>query len=307
MDHLSFFWVSPDRDKYLRSLETEFYKRPVETVRVNRLSLPPLPDAILSIQRASKQPETTMRDIANLLMEDPSLCGAVLKAANSALFAPRATGQCQDVQTAVSRLGVDRVLGIITAAAIHQLKSDATFSRDCNALLKQSAQKSREFAAAMALVTQTIRHYCDEPLSVEPEKALIVGLLADIGLYSVIGEFQRFIHEGHYLQFDIAEQVFFALAGDCSRLVLKQWAFDRDFIEVAINNKLYTKLRPDITYLDVARMANHLLMFRNHDDAIEEHEVEMTAPGAEALYELSNLDDREFSRQLNRVIDATSI
>ncbi|WP_240473938.1 hypothetical protein [Salinivibrio socompensis] len=54
-------------------------------------------------------------------------------------------------------------------------------------------------------------------------------------------------------------------------------------------------------------MANHLLMFRNHDDAIEEHEVEITAPGAEALYELSNLDDGEFSRQLNHVIDATSI
>ncbi|WP_102505168.1 HDOD domain-containing protein [Salinivibrio kushneri] len=307
MDHLSFFWVSPDRDKYLRSLETEFYKRAVESIRVNRLSLPPLPDAVLSIQRASKRSDTTMRDIANLLLEDPSLCGAVLNAANSALFAPRATGQCKDVQTAVSRLGVDRVLGIITAAAVYQLKSDASFSKACNALLKKSAQKSRELAAAMALVTQRVRNYCDEPLSVEPEKALIVGLLADIGLYSVIGEFQRFINQGHYLKFDIAERVFFSLAGDCSRLVLKQWQFDRDFIEVAINNKLYTKPRPDITYLDIARMANHLLMFRNQDDAIEDHEVEITAPGAEALYELSSLDDKEFSRQLHQVMDASSI
>ncbi|SIN80698.1 HDOD domain-containing protein [Salinivibrio sp. ES.052] len=307
MDHLSFFWVSPDRDKYLRSLETEFYKRAVETVRVNRLTLPPLPDTILSIQRASQQADTTMRDIALLLMEDPSLSGAVLKAANSALFAPRATGQCKNIQTAVSRLGVDRVLGIITATAIYQLKSDAMFSRECNALLKHSAQRSREFAAAMALVTQTVRNYCDEPLAIEPEKALIVGLLADIGLYCVIGEFQRFVNQGHYLKFDIAEQVFFSLAGDCSRLVLKQWQFDRDFIEVAINNKLYTKPRPDITYLDVARMANHLLMFRRNDDAIEEHDVEITASGADALYELSNLDDHEFSRQLNQVIEASSI
>ncbi|ODP99850.1 HDOD domain-containing protein [Salinivibrio sp. DV] len=307
MDHLSFFWVSPDRDKYLRGIETEFYKRAVETIRVNRLALPPLPDVVLSIQRASKQPHTTMRDIANLLIDDPSLCGAVLKAANSALFAPRATGKCKDIQTAVSRLGVDRVLGIVTAAAIYQLKSQAKFGPQCNHILKRSAQKSREFAAAMALVTQKIHSYCDEPLSVEPEKALIIGLLADIGLYSIIGEFQRFLDEGHYLKFDIAEQVFFNLSGDSSRLILQNWHFERDYIEVAINTKLYTQARPDITYLDIARMANHLLMFRNHDDAIDDHDVELTAPGAEALYELSNLNELDFTRELDAVIEASSI
>lgn len=307
MDHLSFFWVSPDKHKYLRSIETEFYKRSVEAVRTETIFLPPLPEVVLKIQKACSSPDSTVRDIAGLLLDDASLAGAVINAANSVLFAPRAGAPCDDITVAVSRLGLDRVSGIATAQAIYQLKSSATFGNDCNQILRVSAAKSREFAAAMALVSHKVANYCDEPLNIAPEKALLTGLLADIGLYSIIAEYQTFLKQGHYLDFDIAQHVFYRLCSDCSRLILKHWNFDADFIEVAVNQAVKRKKEDSVSYLDIARMANHLLLFRANDEAIEEHDVEITAPGAEALYELSNLDDSEFNAQLNSIIKSASI
>ncbi|MEK6213699.1 MAG: histidine kinase, partial [Vibrio fluvialis] len=61
----------------------------------------------------------------------------------------------------------------------------------------------------------------------------------------------------------------------------------------------------EVSYLDVARIAHHLLMFRKQDDAIEEHDVEINAAGAEVLYNLSNLSDVEFKTQLSAVINAS--
>jgi HD-like signal output (HDOD) protein len=46
-------------------------------------------------------------------------------------------------------------------------------------------------------------------------------------------------------------------------------------------------------------------MFRKQDDAIEEHDVEINAAGAEVLYNLSNLSDVEFKTQLSAVINAS--
>lgn len=56
---------------------------------------------------------------------------------------------------------------------------------------------------------------------------------------------------------------------------------------------------PAVCSLDIAKMTNHLLMFRNKDENIDAHELEMTLAGAEVMYELSNLKEAEFADQLH--------
>ena len=196
-----------------------------------------------------------------------------------------------------------RVRDIITAQAIEELKSKSNFSRGCNELLMQSAIRSRQLAATMALVSQGLINHPETPAEIEQEKSLLAGLFADIGLFSLVSEYQNYLDSGNYLDIDIAKYVFEHCCQEASLIILKHWGFDDDYLEVASNTALpYRGQRPQTSYLDIARMANHLLMFKSNDDAIDEHHVELDLAGAEVMYELTNLPDAEFNSQIRNVI-----
>ncbi|PMN91523.1 HDOD domain-containing protein [Enterovibrio norvegicus] len=302
MDHLSLFWVNPSRDKHLKAIETDFFQRVYRSLKDGTLELPPIPDVVLKLQRVCFAQTSTVKDVSTLLLDDATLTAAVIRAANSAIFSPRTNRPCHDINMAVSRLGIQRVLGIATAHAIQTLKTSSPFSEECNALLKKSATSSREFASTMALLCQKVKKYDETHRELEVEKALLIGLLADIGIYSAVKAFQHYTDEGNYLDFDIASHVFYSVSKEASRFILKSWGFDLDFIEVSTNHRIRREV-DDVTYLNLATMANHLLLFRANDDAIDDHDVEITLAGAEALYELSNLNDADFRVELNGIIN----
>lgn len=154
----------------------------------------------------------------------------------------------------------------------------------------------------MALLCQKVRSYDDENTHLEVEKSLLIGLLADIGIYSAVKAYQAYTDEGNYLDFEIASHVFYSVSKEASRFILKSWDFDIDFVEVSVNRRI-RKAEDDITYLDIAKMANHLLLFRANDEDIADHEVEITLAGAEALYELSNLNENDFRSQLTNIVN----
>jgi len=306
MNHLSFFWLSENRQELVESLESEFAQLVEQSIASGRITLPPIPAVVLKIQQLCVKKETGIAEITECLIEDPSLAAVVIRVANSVIF-NRRNITCTDIQTAVSRLGIMRVRDIVTAQAIEQLKHTANLSKECSSILVKSAASSKEFAATMVLVTnELLEHSADEYDYLEVEKALLVGLLADIGLYCLVNEYHIYLDRGNYLDSKLALQIFNSRCPATSELVLKHWQFDTDFIEVAKNQEIDDN-RKEISYLDIARMANHLLMFRRDDENIDEHHVEINLAGAEALYQLSNLNEREFKSRIGDVITATGL
>ncbi|GAL12026.1 predicted signal transduction protein [Vibrio astriarenae] len=306
MQHLSFFWLSPERDNILKGLESEFFERVKVSISSRKISLPPIPEAVITIQRLSIKETTNISDIAECLLEDPSLAATVIKVANSVIF-NRRNITCTDLVTAVSRLGILRVRDIVTAQAIEQLKLSVKFTPSCKAILAQSAHCSRDLGATMVLVLKQLKEL--EPESyrlVDIDKALLVGLLADIGLFSLVNEYHFYLEEGNYLNQELALPVFESLCSGASELVLQNWGFDYDFINVA-TNRATSKTESTFSYLDLARVANHVLLHRKGDESIDDHFVEIDANGAEVLYNLSNLDDSEFSSQLADVLMSSGL
>lgn len=304
MNHLSFFWLPENRHKLIEGLESEFAQLVKTSISTGKISLPPIPDVVLKIQRLCTLESTGVSDIADCLTDDPGLAAIVIRVANSVVF-NRRNITCTDLMTAVSRLGILRVRDIVTAQAIEQLKNSINLSKECNKILVNSASVSRELGATMVLVAQSFKKLePDNYLHLEQDKALLVGLLADIGLFCLVNEYYLYLENGNYLDQDIALQIFQSNCSSTSQLVLKHWGFDQDFLEVACNEELVEHCQ-EVSYLDVARIAHHLLMYRKQDDAIEEHEVEINATGAEVLYDLSNLSDVEFKTQLSAVINAS--
>ncbi|MGL6258882.1 HDOD domain-containing protein [Vibrio sp. WXL103] len=306
MQHLSFFWLSPERDTILKGLESEFSQRVTQSISAGKISLPPIPVAVTNIQRLATEENTTVSDIADCLLEDPSLAATVIKVANSVIF-NRRNITCTDLVTAVSRLGIIRVRDIVTAQAIQQLKMSISFNPVCEKILAKSAVSSRELGATMVVALRELKAL--EPANfrlVGLDKALLVGLLADIGLYSLVNEYHFYLEEGNYLDPELALPVFESLCITASKLVLEHWGFDADFINVA-TNRASDKTEESFGYLDLARIANHILLYRRQDEALDSHFVEIDANGAEVLYNLSNLSESDFREKLVDVLQASGL
>ncbi|PSW17281.1 histidine kinase [Photobacterium sanctipauli] len=305
MPHLSFFWLKPEHDKIVKGLESEFCSLVKSAVQENRITLPPIPNVLTQLQKLCNDDDTTVRDVAELLLDDPGIAAYIVKIANSMMF-NRRNIPCNDIHTAVSRLGIIRVRDIITAKAIEELKSRHLFSPYCNELMMQSAMRSRQLAATMALIAHNLAAHPELPKPVEPEKALLSGLFADIGLFSLISEYQNYLDNGNYIDLDIAKFIFEHCCQDASKLILKHWKFDDDYLEVATNTpSAYKGSDKESYYLDIARMANHLLLYKSNDAAIDEHHVELDLAGAEVMFDLTNLSDQEFNQRLMMVIKSS--
>lgn len=306
MTHLAFYWLPQNKDLLIKGIESEFSQLIEHSIANKKISLPPIPDVVLKIQRMCAQDTTTVANVADSLLEDPGLAAIVIRVANSVIF-NRRNITCTDLVTAVSRLGILRVRDIVTAQAIEQLKHSVNLSSSCNRMLVQSAANSRELAATMVLVAQGFRDSSPDAYSyLEADKAMLTGLLADIGLFCIVNEYHHYLENGNYLEEQIAFQIFDNQCSNASKLVLESWGFDEDFLEVASNHSLAPSKR-DVSYLDLARIANHILMFRRQDDKIDEHTVEFDVTGADILYKLSNLSDIEFNAQIDELIRASGL
>ncbi|WP_413284378.1 HDOD domain-containing protein [Vibrio sp. MA40-2] len=306
MNHLSFFWLPEDEKALFEGLESEFAQLVEQSINSGKITLPPIPEVVLKIQKLSTLEDSCVSDVAECLIEDPGLTAVVIRVANSVIF-NRRNITCNDIQTAISRLGIYRVRDIVTAQSIEQLKNCTHLSKECRKILLNSAARSRELAATMLLITQSIQAYSpSEYGNLEIEKALLVGLLADIGLFCLVNEYHFYLERGNYLKEQLAIRIFESRCPIISELVLKHWMFDEDYIEVATNEERYQP-RQKINYLDIARIAHHLLMYRKQDQAIDEHYVEINVAGANAMYELSNLTTSEFNKRLADVMNSTGL
>ncbi|MCK6261891.1 HDOD domain-containing protein [Vibrio sp. ZSDE26] len=307
MNHLSFYWLPDNKEALLKSIESEFSDLIAHSVSTGKITLPPISEVVLRIQSLCTKDSTEIIDIADCLLEDPGLAAIVIRVANSVIF-NRRNITCTDLFTAVSRLGILRVRDIVTAQAIEQLKHTVSLSKECNRILVRSAATSRELAATMVMVAKSFKEIQPKTYKyLEVEKALLSGLIADIGLFCMVNEYHQYLENGNYLDINIALQIFDSQCSDSSRLVLTSWGFDLDFISVATNEEQGQNDDKPVNYLDIARIANHILLFRRQDDAIEDHFVEFDTTGADVLFKLSNLSEFDFNSQISAVINASGL
>ncbi|MDP5253592.1 MULTISPECIES: HDOD domain-containing protein [unclassified Vibrio] len=307
MEHLSFYWRPDNKQWILESLKQEFAEMIDLAIAAGHVSLPPLPDVVLQIQQLCLEPEVDVDQIRILLMSEPSLAASLIRIANSVMFNRRGI-ECHDLRVAINRLGILRVRDIITAQAIEQLKTSSRFEPCCQQTLEQSAKASKQLGATMALVVEQYQasdkarfHYFNK------EKAFLTGLLADIGLYSLVREYHVYLARGNYLAVELAMALFEHRCGNFSQNVLSCWGFDQDYLDVASNEGQQLDTN-HVSYLDIARIAYYLLLFRRQDDSgLEDYQVEFDTTGAQILYQLSNLNEREFEQRLDAVLKSSGL
>ena len=72
-------------------------------------SLPPLPDTIIKVQQLYADPKTSVRDLTEVIENDPILSAKILKIANSPYYG--FTSKITSLNYAISLLGINTILG----------------------------------------------------------------------------------------------------------------------------------------------------------------------------------------------------
>jgi len=137
-------------------------------LRIRAKQLPSLPASVVALNQAVQDDRCTVDRLLGILQKDPPLSAALLRLANSALYA--GDGDVRDLKTAILRLGFDSVANLGTGAAvIRTLKG--THNLDATKLWQHSV--------AVGLVARGLCRVVKK--HGDAETAFLGGLLHDIG------------------------------------------------------------------------------------------------------------------------------
>ncbi len=194
----------------------------LDDVRHGRKDLPGLPDIAVRVQRVVSNENCTVAELAKIIQSDLPLAGRIVQIANSPLY--RGLIPVENSHAAISRLGLNVTRNLVTSFALRRvfLTKNSLAITVIEDLWKHSV-KVAAVAFTLARISPTLN----------PDQAMLAGLLHDIGLLSLLS----FADEKPYL---IADQTFYdsvarALCIELGCTVLRQWRFDPIFEEVVKN------------------------------------------------------------------------
>lgn len=87
-----------------------------EKALLQKVTIPPRPEALINIGEESKKPEPDISKVAAIITADISISAAVLQVVNSPLF--RRAKEIQSIQQAVMTLGLKRLLPLVKSVAL---------------------------------------------------------------------------------------------------------------------------------------------------------------------------------------------
>jgi HD-like signal output (HDOD) protein len=130
--------------------------------------IPPRPQIVADIQIESAMPDPDINAISSIIAKDAGISGSLIKAINSPLFG--LSGTIKSVSHAVSLMGLDSVVSIVTALSLKSVLSD-----DKVIGLNRFWDTASDVANASVIVSKYLRVG-------SPDEAYSLGLFHDCGI-----------------------------------------------------------------------------------------------------------------------------
>lgn len=192
----------------------EFYAE----LRSNQLSLPSVPDVAWKVRRTVDREDSTAEQVASAISADPSMAAKLVRACNSPLY--RGFSDVRNVREAVIRLGMRTTRQLVTVFSMREV------FKTRQALLQKEMDKlwrhSREVAALCWVLA-------DSATAINPEEALLAGLLHDIGVVPVLVQAEH--HVNLFADQANLDHAIGELRADVGNAILESWSFPPGFLE----------------------------------------------------------------------------
>lgn len=214
----------------------------IKALENDELVLPTLPEVALQVRDVAEDVTSSITDLTAILSRDAALSARMVKVANSPLI--RASVLVSDLNTAVSRLGIDLTSNLAMGLAMEQMfqaTSDIVDKR-----MRACWSKSVEIAASSQVLA---RHFTD----LQPDQALLAGLTHQIGKLPILA----FAEENESLLNDsfALGKVLTVLHPSLGSYILKMWDFPEDLVAVSKNYLLFDRKVDKVDYADIVQVA----------------------------------------------------
>lgn len=214
-------------------------------VMTNDLVLPSLPDVALKIREVASNPNASVEEVARIIRADASTTAYCISVANSA--AKGGVSKVDNVLDAVVRLGIEPTRDLVVAYTVRSLFSGT--STAAKKLMQEAWQHSCRIAALSYILARDVGR-------LNPERALLAGLLHDIGVTVLIKESQS-----HQVLIDdpvLFDRLCHELSGQIGAMVLRAWKFPDVFVTAALEAEYFGKPAIDRIQLSDVVMLAHL-------------------------------------------------
>ncbi len=185
------------------------------------LKLPQLPEVALKVREAVQNPLCDIARVARIIQADPVLAGKLIRAANSPLYGVQSP--ITTCQHAVGYLGLKTTRDLITSYALRDL------FHSHSALLNRRMQQLWQHSVMTASLCYVLAGMTP---GLDPDRALLLGLLHDIGTLAVIGYAEQFPEMDN--SDALLDESIHALRSQVGAMVLRQWQFGAETVEVAM-------------------------------------------------------------------------
>ncbi|MEH6449879.1 MAG: HDOD domain-containing protein [Oleispira sp.] len=214
----------------------------IQALENDTLVLPTLPEIALQVRDIAEDVTSSISDLTTILGRDAALSARMIKVANSPLI--RASIPVSDLNTAVSRLGIDLTSNLAMGLAMEQMfqaTSDIVDKR-----MRACWSKSVEIAASSQVLA---RHFTN----LQPDQALLAGLTHQIGKLPILA----FAENNDSLLNDsfALGKVLTVLHPSLGSYILKMWDFPADLVCVSKNYLQFDRKVDKVDYADIVQVA----------------------------------------------------
>jgi HD-like signal output (HDOD) protein len=202
----------------------KFIKNVLDDLRNNRLKLPTLPQVALKITDTIDNPKSTAKDVTRIVATDAALSARLIQVANSAMY--RTNTPVEDVQNAVTRLGMKQVRNIASSLLIRQL-----FHTKYAGLKKRLELLWSHSAHVAAICTVFAKKHKE----LKPDEAMLAGLVCAIGHLPIMSYAEKFptIANDDKVLNDITQKI----GPTLGKAMLKAWKFPAPIVTVVAEHE----------------------------------------------------------------------
>ncbi|SFR73750.1 HD-like signal output (HDOD) domain, no enzymatic activity [Marinobacter daqiaonensis] len=189
-------------------------------LRSNQVSLPSMPDVAWKVRRLADREDSTAEQISQAITADPAMAAKIIRSCNSALY--RGFSDIRNVRDGVVRLGVKTTRQLVTVFAMREVFRSR--HPELQKAMDRIWQESRNVGALAYVLAETTS-------GIEPEEALLAGLLHGIGAVPVLVQAEH--HPALLASPRQLEKAIADLQADIGAAILEKWHFPDTFVEAA--------------------------------------------------------------------------
>jgi len=209
------------------------------------LVLPTLPEVALSIREAAEDSEISVSALSKVIGRDAALSARLIKVVNSPLL--RASVEVTDLQTAITRLGINYSCNLAVGLVIEQI-----FHARSEAVEK----KMREIWATSLEVAGISYELCLRYTQLKPDQGALAGLVHQIGVLPILiyaEEHNELLSDPVCLNY-VIDQIHPAL-GD---KILSSWEFPEQLVRLPGQVLDLDRNSDRVDYVDIVQIARAL-------------------------------------------------